>query len=161
MSLRRRPGTGGWSGSGASDEAMAVAVEPALRVAGLLRRLRDEARLTQEELATPAGLAVRSVSDLERGVHPTARKDTAGLLADALNVTGSVRELFVAAARGRAPASEALAAWDRAPRGAGTEVASLDGHVPSWPASAAHTCERKSACAFEPVTSRAGTCCQA
>ena len=44
---------------------------------GLLRQLRAEAGLTQEELAEAAGLSPRSVSDLERGIHPTARKDTA------------------------------------------------------------------------------------
>jgi tetratricopeptide (TPR) repeat protein/transcriptional regulator with XRE-family HTH domain len=96
---------------------MAVAEQAALSFAALLRQLRQEARLTQEELAAAAGLAVRSVSDLERGVHPTARKDTAGLLADALNMTGPARELFVAAARGRAPAADVLAAWNGAPRG--------------------------------------------
>src|SRR5215472_16484867 len=58
--------------------------QPALSFAGLLRRLRAEARLTQEELAEAAGLSPRSISDLERGVNLTARKDTALLLADAL-----------------------------------------------------------------------------
>src|SRR5215471_11710284 len=77
---------------------MAVAEQPALTFAGLLRHLRHEARLTQEELAAAAGLSPRSVSDLERGVHPTAHKDTAGLLADALNVPGPARDMFVAAA---------------------------------------------------------------
>jgi tetratricopeptide (TPR) repeat protein/transcriptional regulator with XRE-family HTH domain len=76
----------------------------------LLRQLRTEARLTQEELAEAAGLSPRSVSDLERGIHRTARKDTAGLLAEALGLAGPVRTLFVAAARGRAPAAEVLAA---------------------------------------------------
>jgi len=84
--------------------------EPALSFAGLLRRFRTEARLTQEELAEAAGLSPRSVSDLERGINRTARKDTAVLLADALSLTGQVRVLFVAAARGRAPAAEVLAA---------------------------------------------------
>ncbi|HYB86198.1 MAG TPA: tetratricopeptide repeat protein [Streptosporangiaceae bacterium] len=84
--------------------------EPALSFAGLLRQFRAEARLTQEELAQAAGLSPRSVSDLERGINRTARKDTAALLADALSLTGQVRVLFVAAARGRAPAEEVLAA---------------------------------------------------
>jgi tetratricopeptide (TPR) repeat protein/transcriptional regulator with XRE-family HTH domain len=70
----------------------------------VLRQLRVEAGLTQEELADAAGLSPRSVSDLERGIHPTARKDTARLLADALGLTGPVRAAFEAAARGRAPA---------------------------------------------------------
>ena len=84
--------------------------EPALNFAGLLRQLRTEARLTQEELAEAAGLSPRSVSDLERGINRTAHKDTALLLAGALNLAGPVRELFVAAARGKAPAAEVLAA---------------------------------------------------
>jgi WD40 repeat protein len=54
----------------------------------------------------------RTVSDLERGINRTAHKDTAVLLANALSLTGPVRELFVAAARGRAPAAEVLAAID-------------------------------------------------
>src|SRR5215469_12788857 len=78
--------------------------------AGLLRQLRTGARLTQEELAEAAGVSPRSVSDLERGINRTARKDSALLLADALSLTGQVRVLFVAAARGRAPVSEVLAA---------------------------------------------------
>ena len=82
----------------------AVAEQPALSFAGLLRRLREQARLTQEELAEAAGLSPRSVSDLERGIHPTARKDTALLLADALSLAGPACELFVTVARGRTPA---------------------------------------------------------
>src|SRR5215510_200233 len=70
--------------------------------AGLLRQLRAEAKLTQEELAEAAGLSPRAVSDLERGIHRTAQKDTAGLLAGALGLAGPARDLFVAAARGRA-----------------------------------------------------------
>jgi tetratricopeptide (TPR) repeat protein/transcriptional regulator with XRE-family HTH domain len=84
--------------------------EPGLRFAELLRQLRTEARLTQEELAEAAGLSPRSVSDLERGINRTARKDSAQLLADALQLSEDVRVLFIAAARGRAPAAEVLAA---------------------------------------------------
>jgi predicted ATPase/DNA-binding XRE family transcriptional regulator len=84
--------------------------QPALGFAGLLRQLRAEAKLTQEELAEAAGLSPRSVSDLERGINRTARKDTAGLLADALSLTGQPRALFIAAARGRVSAEDVLAA---------------------------------------------------
>src|SRR5208282_4632101 len=87
-----------------------MAQQPALGFAGLLRQLRADARLTQEELAEAAGLSPRSVSDLERGVNRTARKDTAELLAGALGLAEPVRALFVAAARGRAPAADVLAA---------------------------------------------------
>ncbi len=77
---------------------------------GLLRQLRADAGLTQEELAEAASLSPRSVSDLERGINLTARKDTARLLADALGLAGPQRALFEAAARGRAPAAGVLAA---------------------------------------------------
>jgi class 3 adenylate cyclase/tetratricopeptide (TPR) repeat protein/DNA-binding XRE family transcriptional regulator len=87
-----------------------VAEQAALSFGGLLRQLRSEARLTQEELAEAAGLSPRSVSDLERGINRTAHKDTAVLLADALGLTGPARALFVAAARGRGPAGDVLAA---------------------------------------------------
>jgi len=87
-----------------------VAEQTGLRFAGLLRQLRAEAGLTQEELAEAASLSPRSVSDLERGIHRTAHRDTAGLLADALGLTEPVRALFVAAARGRGPAPKVLAA---------------------------------------------------
>ena len=87
-----------------------MAEQPGLGFAGLLRQLRAEAKLTQEELAEAAGLSPRSVSDLERGINRTARKDTALLLAGALGLNGPSRELFVAVARGRAPAAELLAA---------------------------------------------------
>jgi tetratricopeptide (TPR) repeat protein/transcriptional regulator with XRE-family HTH domain len=78
--------------------------EPPAPFAGLLRKLRVEAGLTQEELAEAAGLSPRSISDLERGINLTARKHTARLLADALNLTGSARTEFEATARGRVPA---------------------------------------------------------
>ena len=72
--------------------------QAALSFGGLLRRLRDEAGLTQEELAEAARLSPRSVSDLERGVNLTARHDTARLLAGALGLSGPQRALFEAAA---------------------------------------------------------------
>ena len=92
--------------------------EPGLGFAGLLRQLRAEAGLTQEELAEAAGLSPRSVSDLERGIHATAHKDTAVLLAGALGLAGPARALFVAAARGRSPAADVLAARQGAAAGA-------------------------------------------
>jgi tetratricopeptide (TPR) repeat protein/transcriptional regulator with XRE-family HTH domain len=81
-----------------------------LSFAGLLRQLRAEARLTQEELAEAASLSPQAVSTLERGLHRTAHKDTAVLLADALDLDGPVAEMFVAAARSKAPAADVLTA---------------------------------------------------
>ena len=74
---------------------------PPVTFAALLRRLRTEARLTQEELAEAARLSPRSVSDLERGIAATPRRETVRLLADALRLLGSARAEFEAAARGR------------------------------------------------------------
>ena len=84
--------------------------EPGLSFAGLLRQLRGEAKLTQEELAEAAGLSPRSVSDLERGITRTAHKDTALLLAGALGLADPAAAAFVLAARGKAPATDVLAA---------------------------------------------------
>ena len=98
-----------------------MAAQPELSFAGLLRQLRAEARLTQEELAEAAGVSAGSVSNLERGISRTAHKDTAVLLAGALGLAGPAGELFVAAARGRARAADVLAAArdGAAPRCAG------------------------------------------
>src|SRR6185437_2813806 len=84
-----------------------VAEQLVLSFAGLLRQLRAEAKLTQEELAAAAGVSARSVSNLERGTNRTAHKDTAVLLAGALGLT-------VAAARGTVPAAHVLAPAENA-----------------------------------------------
>ena len=91
-----------------------VTEQLALSFAGLLRQLRAEAKLTQEELAAAAGVSARSVSNLERGTNRTAHKDTAVLLAGALGLTGPAEELFVAAARGTVPAAHVLAPAENA-----------------------------------------------
>src|SRR5690348_17171601 len=112
-SVGRRIGSAGCRLAGADrlcGSARAVAEKPGLSFAGLLRQLRAEARLTQEELAEAAGLSTGSVSNLERGINRTAQKDTAVLLAGALGLAGSAGELFVAAARGKAPAADVLLA---------------------------------------------------
>ncbi len=91
--------------------------------AQLLRLLRNQVGLTQEELADRARVSTRSVSDLERGVNLTARRDTARMLADALGLSGQARLRFEAAARGRAlPRADARLAdliADGAPPGDG------------------------------------------
>ena len=101
--------------------------EPPVTFAALLRKLRTEARLTQEELAEAAALSPRSVSDLERGVAATPRRETVRLLADALNLTGQARVEFEAVARGRpvpaAPITAGAAAMRTLPR----DIASFTG----------------------------------
>src|SRR5262249_32366134 len=105
-------------GPGGLRGVAAVAEQPDGGFAGLLRQLRAQAGLTQEELAEAAGLSPRSVSDLERGIHATAHKDTAALLAGALGIAEPTRGLFVAAARGRASAADVLAARQEGAAGA-------------------------------------------
>lgn len=67
--------------------------------ADLLRRYRRAASLTQEELAAAAGLSVRAVSDLERGLRRSPHRDTLHLLAEALRLGDAEREAFAAAAK--------------------------------------------------------------
>jgi transcriptional regulator with XRE-family HTH domain len=71
----------------------------------LLRSLRTAVGLTQEELAEAAQMSYRSISDLERGISRSPRRDTARLLANALGLSGDDRAGFEAAARGRPPAA--------------------------------------------------------
>jgi tetratricopeptide (TPR) repeat protein/DNA-binding XRE family transcriptional regulator len=92
-----------------------VGEQPAPDFASVLRQLRDERALTQEELAAAAMLSPRTVSDLERGIHRSAQRDTAGRLATVLGLAGPAREVFVAAARGRVPAAAVLTAGTSGP----------------------------------------------
>ncbi len=84
--------------------------QPASDFGELLRGLRKDARLTQEELAEEAAVSLRTIQDLEVRRHRTAHKPTAEKLAGALNLTGQLRVLFVKAATGRATAEEVLVA---------------------------------------------------
>src|ERR1700729_3680458 len=72
---------------------------------GLLRSLRLAAGLTQEELAEAAKMSYRSISDLERGISRSPRRDTTRLLAAALGLSGDDRAAFETAARGRVSAA--------------------------------------------------------
>src|SRR5262249_39677064 len=65
----------------------------------LLRRYREAAGLTQEQLAARAGLSARGISDLERGRRQAPRRDTVSLLATALALAPHRRALLEAAAR--------------------------------------------------------------
>ena len=94
-----------------------MAEQPALTFAELLRQLRTDAGLTQEELAEKASLSTRTISELERGAHKRAQKATAKALADALHLADPVSDSFVAAARGRVPAAQVLAARQGDPAG--------------------------------------------
>jgi tetratricopeptide (TPR) repeat protein/transcriptional regulator with XRE-family HTH domain len=105
-----------------------VAEHRAVSFAELLRRLRTDAGFTQEELAGAAHVSHRSISDLERGIHQTARKDTARLLADALNLAGAARAAFEAAALGRQGTNA-----EGAPRPPGELARSVAATTPTLP----------------------------
>ena len=114
--------------------------EPPVAFATVLRKLRTQARLTQEELAEAADLSPRSVSDLERGIAATPRRETVRLLADALGLAGPARAEFEAAARAPCPpqlcppkpclpkAGRAWTGWPRCGPCPGTSPRSPDGN---------------------------------
>jgi len=64
----------------------------------LLKRHRLAAELTQQELARAAGISTRAISDLERGINQTPRKDTVQLLSAALHLDGAEQAQFAALA---------------------------------------------------------------
>jgi len=67
----------------------------------VLRRLRERAGLTQEELAERAGLSANAVSALERGVRTRPYPHTRDALATALGVTAGERDDWDAAVEPR------------------------------------------------------------
>jgi predicted ATPase/class 3 adenylate cyclase/DNA-binding XRE family transcriptional regulator len=73
--------------------------DPSAPFGELLRRYRQAAGLTQEELAERAGLSRRGIADLESGARKTPRKDTVALLAAALGLSEEERTAFVGGAR--------------------------------------------------------------
>lgn len=54
-----------------------------------LREARDEAKLTQDELAALSGIAQATISALERGTRPNPTIDTVNRLAKALGIAPS------------------------------------------------------------------------
>ena len=76
----------------------------ALSLGERLRRHRIESGLTQEELAERAGLSVRGLSDLERGVRRFPYPDTLERLADVLKIGEQQRAALQHARRqGKSP----------------------------------------------------------
>jgi len=67
----------------------------------LLRRYRVAADLTQEELAEGAGVSVRAISDLERGLKQSPRATTLRLLIGALRLSDAQAERLRQAATSR------------------------------------------------------------
>ncbi|MGK5114245.1 MULTISPECIES: ATP-binding protein [unclassified Geodermatophilus] len=78
--------------------------------AGLLRRFRGRAALSQEELAARSGLTAKAVSALERGERRRPYPHTVRALADALDLDPAERDALAAAARPEQPGPGAPAA---------------------------------------------------
>jgi tetratricopeptide (TPR) repeat protein/transcriptional regulator with XRE-family HTH domain len=64
----------------------------------LLRARRQSAGLSQQEVAERSGLAIRTISDLERGRTRWPYPDSVHRLADALELSGAPRAEFITAA---------------------------------------------------------------
>ncbi|GAA1547096.1 tetratricopeptide repeat protein [Dactylosporangium maewongense] len=73
--------------------------------AAALRTRRLARGLTQDELATRAGLGVRTLRELERGRVARPQRGTLALLADALDLVGTDREDFLTGTVTAAPAT--------------------------------------------------------
>ncbi|HEY7092746.1 MAG TPA: AAA family ATPase [Ktedonobacterales bacterium] len=91
----------------------------------LLRRLRVAAGLTQEALAERAGLSVRAISDLERGVNRAPHDDTLQLLVEALSLHPADRAALVATTQQPADSSFTLL------QGKG-QISALEGAAPTF-----------------------------
>ena len=85
-------------------------------VGELLRQHRIAAALSQEALAERAGLSVRAISDLERGIHQVPRLETVRLLADALGLDAADRAALLAAAHPEPVDTRAIASDGRVAR---------------------------------------------
>ena len=80
---------------------MVVEAEPGRAFGLLLRDYRASAGLSQEELAEQAGLSIRAISDMERGRTSRPFLRSVRLLADAMSLSGSMREQFIRTSRVR------------------------------------------------------------
>ena len=80
-----------------------------------LRRLREVAGFTQEELASRAGLSAKAVSALERGERKRPYPHTIAALADALQLSTSDREALTDSARQRSDVAFTASAGDPEP----------------------------------------------
>jgi len=72
-----------------------------------LRRYREAAGLTQDELAEHAGLTAKGISALERGERRRPYPNTVRAIADALGLTAEQRAAFIGSVPSRSPAADA------------------------------------------------------
>src|SRR5437764_55602 len=81
----------------------AMAAAPPRPFGALLKRYRQAAGLTQEALAGQAGLSIRTISDLERGLKTRPHPDTVARLAAALRLAPAEQAALLAARQGTVP----------------------------------------------------------
>src|SRR5262245_1915025 len=98
----------------------------ALTFGELLRRHRDAAGFTQEELAERTGLSVMAISMLERGERRRPQAYTVQKLAEALGLSPADRTRFETAAR-RAAGAEAHSAPGTPPHNLPLQLTSFIG----------------------------------
>jgi transcriptional regulator with XRE-family HTH domain len=87
---------------GEEEQAKSMPVAQEGSFGARLRRLRDAAGLTQEELASRAGLSSDAVSRLERGQRKHPYPHTVRALANALDLSEDQRNALIASAPKRA-----------------------------------------------------------
>lgn len=98
-----------------TGDAARMATDNSQTFGRLLRQFRLEFGITQEELAERAGLSVRGISDLERGVNRSPYRATIERLSAALGLEGERRDsLEATVSRRRGPTPP-----EHAPRAAG------------------------------------------
>ncbi len=86
---------------GGSPSKKQASGEDAPKFGGRLRRLREAAGLSQEELASRAGLTAKAISLLERGERKRPYPHTVRSLADALGLSEEERAVLTGAIPGR------------------------------------------------------------
>ena len=101
--------------------------------ARLLRHHRRLAGLTQERLAEAAGVSVRSIRDMERGVARVPHNETIALLADSLALSPKEKAAFAVAARRNVTHSRTRVTYDLSTQpplvGRAQEIALLERHL--------------------------------
>jgi tetratricopeptide (TPR) repeat protein/transcriptional regulator with XRE-family HTH domain len=88
-------------GSHGSDAASSAEASPGQNFGQLVRSSRVAAGLTQEELADRSGLSVRTLGDIERNRIARPYRNSVQRIADALQLTGTIRDEFLDRGRGR------------------------------------------------------------
>ncbi|MFF8378515.1 helix-turn-helix domain-containing protein [Streptomyces sp. NPDC015661] len=76
----------------------------------VLRALRQERRLTMEELAEASGVSVRAIGDMERGRSRVPQRRTVVALAEGLGLAEAEREALLTSARSARPTRSVAAA---------------------------------------------------